>query len=360
MATRYRLIRARELDASLEAAWRAIQDSQPHFRSPYFCPEFTRLVASVRRDASLVVIENAGRPVGFFPFQRSRLDGGKPIGGPLSDYHGVIAEAGSDWSPEDLLRAARLGAWSFDHLVDPDGRFAAHTTGQATSPTMDLAGGYPKYAEDKRAAGSDFIRKTEGLARKLAREAGELSFQLNEPGAALDQLMRWKSIQYREADLPDAFAVAWTRKLLHRLARTRGETGFAGLCSVLRAGDRVVAVHMGMRSSTELHYWFPAYDPEFAKYSPGGILLLRLAETLAEQGVRFIDLGKGDSPYKQRLMTDAVPLMEGYVERPCLVSSVRQWLRSGKARAEQGTLPTAERFALRVLNRIRWRTRYLD
>lgn len=360
MTTRYHLLPAGELDASLIAAWRAIQAAQPGLRSPFFCPEFTRLVAAVRRDAAVVVIENDGRPVGFLPFQRSRLDGGKPIGGPLSDYHGVIAEPASDWTPLDLMRAARLNVWSFDHLVDGQGRFAAHVVGQGGSPTIDLSGGYQKYVDDKRAAGSDYIRKTEGLARKLAREAGELTFELHDGGAALDSLMRWKSDQYRESGLPDAFAVSWTRKFLANLAATRGESGFQGLCSVLRAGGRIVAVHMGMRSATELHYWFPAYDAEFSKFSPGNILLLRMAEALAGQGVRTIDLGKGDSPYKQRLMTGAVPLLEGYVERPSLLASVRGWLRRSDARVAAGDLPAVQRLPLKVLHRIRWRTIYLD
>ena len=30
-------------------------------------------------------------------------------------------------------------------------------------------------------------------------------------------------------------------------------------------GERLVAAHLGMRSRTVWHYWFPAYDPAFAK-----------------------------------------------------------------------------------------------
>lgn len=353
----YRRLGAHALDDELIQRWRDIQASQACFRSPYFCPEFTRLVAEVRADVKVVVIENDARPVGFLPFQRTPLDGGKPVGGPLSDYHGVIAEAGSEWRPEDLLAATGLGAWSFDHLVDPSGRFTPHSTAQATSPTLDLSGGYQKYAEDRRAAGSDYIRKTEGLARKLAREHGELTFRLHDDGAALDQLMAWKSAQYRESGLTDAFAVPWTRALMAKLARTRSDR-FSGLCSTLHAGDKLVAVHVGMRSSSELHYWFPAYDPEFAKYSPGTLLLLRLAETLAEQGVTSIDLGKGDSLYKQRLMTGAVPLGEGFVERPSPVAALRAWQRRAEALAEAGRISGLGLLPLRVLRRIKWETRY--
>lgn len=359
MKVTYRRLRADALDADLVNRWRAIQAGQACFRSPYFCPEFTQLVAQVRPDVSVVVIENDARPVGFFPFQRSLLDGGKPVGGPMSDYHGVIAEVGSLWCPAALLAAARLGAWSFDHLVDAGGHFAAFTHSRASSPAMDLSEGYQKYAEGRRIAGSDFIRKTEGLARKLAREHGDLEFQLHDNGAALDRLMTWKSNQYRESGLLDAFAVSWTRELMARLAQTCSDD-FSGLCSTLSAGGRIVAVHMGMRSKTELHYWFPAYDPEFAKYSPGTILLLRMAEVLAGQGVRSIDLGKGDSLYKQRLMTGAVPLLEGFVERPSLVASVRSWQRRAEVRADSGQLSGVRMLPLRVLRSLKWKARYRD
>ena len=96
MSVGYRLIALNELDAALVEAWRSIQRVEERLESPYFCPEFTRLVGSVRDDVRIVVIENDGRPVGFFPHQRAPWGRGKPVGGPLSDYHGVIAAPGSD------------------------------------------------------------------------------------------------------------------------------------------------------------------------------------------------------------------------------------------------------------------------
>ena len=173
-----------DLDAGLVAAWRAIQEREPRFESPYFCPEFTRAVGSVRDDVRVVVIENDGRPAGFFPHQRAAWGRGSPVGGALSDYHGVIAAPQAEWSVVELMRAARLSVWSFDHLVDPAGRFAPYVTASAAaSPQIDLASFEPP---------PDFARK----ARKLAREVGELSFSLHEP-ASLGRMFEWKSEQYR-------------------------------------------------------------------------------------------------------------------------------------------------------------------
>lgn len=352
MSVTYRLIDAHELDATLVDAWRSIQAKDHALSSPYFCPEFTLAVGQVRDDVRVVLIEDAGRPVGFFPHQRSAFGRGKPVGGPLSDYHGVIAEPNSGWDLHALMRAAKLSVWTFDHLVGDVGKFDAHVTARAASPQIDLISGYQQYAQGRRDAGSDYIKKTEGLARKLGREFGELHFTLHETeSGALDQLIRWKRDQYRRAKIIDIFGVRWTRELLARIAHARS-AGFAGVCSVLRVGDRIAAAHLGMRSREVLHYWFPAYDPEFAKFSTGIILILRMAEALAGTGVRTIDLGKGDSQYKQRLMTGAVELREGAVELPSLLASARQLRRMAEAHAARGGPAAAMRLPLRVIRRI--------
>jgi CelD/BcsL family acetyltransferase involved in cellulose biosynthesis len=289
-------------------------------------------VASVRDDVRVVVIENDGRPAGFFPHQRAAWGRGSPVGGALSDYHGVIAAPQAEWSVVELMRAAGLSVWSFDHLVDPAGRFAPYVTASAAaSPQIDLAAFEPP---------PDFARK----GRKLAREVGELSFSLHAP-ESLERMFEWKSEQYRASGLTDAFGVAWTGQLVRRLMEIEAP-GFAGTCSVLRAGDEIVAVHAGMRSRRVLHWWFPTYDARYAAYSPGMILLLRMAAAL---GDGKIDLGKGDTRYKRSLMTGAAPLREGCVELPSLAATARRLRRLAETRAEW-QLPLR---ALRRLERAR-------
>lgn len=348
----YRLIGVQELDQTLIDAWRSVQARNHAFSNPYFCPEFTLAVGQVRDDVRVAIIENAGRPVGFFPHQRSVFGNGKPVGGPLSDFHGIIAEPDSDWDLCALMRAAKLFVWTFDHLVGDVRKFNAYVTTHAPSPQIDLTPGYQQYVQGRRDSGSDYIKKTEGLARKLGREYGELHFTLHETGnGALDQLIRWKRDQYQRTKLTDVFGVSWTRELLARISHIQ-TAEFAGVCSVLYAGDRMVAAHLGMRSREVLHYWFPAYDPEFAKFSTGIILLLRMAELLVGTGVRTIDLGKGESQYKQRLMTGAVELREGAVELPSFLARARRLRRTAETRAAQGGLAAAMQLPLRVIRRI--------
>jgi CelD/BcsL family acetyltransferase involved in cellulose biosynthesis len=346
MSVRYHVITADELDASLVLAWRSAQRAVPHFESPFFCPEFTRLVAAVRDDVRIVVVEEDGRPVAFFPHQRGTWAQGKAVGGAFSDYHGVIAPSRGEWCVPDLLRAARLAVWSFDHLVDPFGKFDSYVTARDRSPQIDISGGLEAYLKRIGGAPSEFARK----ARKMEREVGALTFTLHDP-RPLDLLLRWKSDQFRSVGAADAFARRWTVDLLHNVMNVQ-TAEFAGVCSVLRAGDRVIAVHAGMRSRAMLHWWFPKYEEEFAKYSPGIILLMRIAEAIAPAGVRTIDLGKGEARYKRSVMTGEAELKVGCVELPSLRTQARRLRRAAEAFAAGGGVGGTLRLPLRALRRI--------
>jgi CelD/BcsL family acetyltransferase involved in cellulose biosynthesis len=336
MSTTYRMIAPKELDGGLTQAWQRLQSEADAFCSPFFSPQFTGLVGEARSDVRLLVIEDGTQPVGFFPYQRAAFGFGRPVGGSLSDYHGVVAHPECEWCVPDLLRAAGLTTWRFDHLVDPRGRFAPYVKTLATSPQIDLRGGFHRYAQARREAGSNVVSQTERHARRLARDHGDLVFRLHDSGAdAWESLYRWKGAQYRRTGMTDVFRFRWTRELLARLSQC-DDPDFAGMLSSLRAGKRIVAVHMGMRSRHILHWWFPAYDPDQAKYSPGIILLLRLAQAAAEAGLAGVDLGRGDARYKQRVMTASAALVEGSAAQSA-------WL---------GTLARAREAMVRIIRRI--------
>ena len=134
---KYRLIAGRDLDESLTEAWQRIRRSDPAWSSPYFDPGFTRVMASVRDDVFVGLIEDAtGTPVGFFPFHRLAGGRGRPIGLGLSDYHGLVCMPGVDWDVRPLLTACRLVRFDFDHLVNHRSAFDAGVASWAPSPIV--------------------------------------------------------------------------------------------------------------------------------------------------------------------------------------------------------------------------------
>ena len=160
--------------------------------------------------------------------------------------------------------------------------------------------------------------------RRVEREVGPLRFVANSTDAALlGTVLGWKSDQYRQSGKRDLFAPGWIREAVDRIFATHAD-GCSGMLSLLYAGDRLVAGHFGMRSRQVWHYWFPSYDPEAAKYSPGLILLLKMAEHAPAIGVQIIDLGKGISLYKERLMNASALVASGSVELPSWLASVRR------------------------------------
>jgi CelD/BcsL family acetyltransferase involved in cellulose biosynthesis len=318
------------------SAWAAFQAADPSLASPFFCPEYAAAVAQVREDVQVAIVERDGARAGFFPFQKTAFSVGRPVGGPLSDCHGFIVRPGWDWDPRRIVRACGLAEWRFDHLPAAHAPCAPYHRAIAPSPVMDLSRGYEHYAADRRAAGSEQILKTAGLLRKLEREHGPVRFEFHAPETQLLRtLMTWKSAQYRASGKLDIFGVPWVAKVVETMHATR-RPNFAGVLSVLWLGEKPIAAHLGLRSRTVWHYWFPAYDPAYAHYSPGLILLLKMAEHANSEGLATIDLGLGRAIYKQRLMSGSIALAEGRIiaspVRAAIVGvgdATEKWLRRG-------------------------------
>src|SRR5438045_3593270 len=79
--------------------WLDIQQQSAVYASPYFRPEFTRSVAAVRQDVEIAVLKQDQATVGYWPFQRGKLNLGRPIGGKMSDYHGPIVRPDTRLDP---------------------------------------------------------------------------------------------------------------------------------------------------------------------------------------------------------------------------------------------------------------------
>ena len=342
---------AASLPESLQQQWDACRHGSVELASPFMCAGFTRAVAAVRDDAYVALASRDGSPFAFFPFHRSALGIGAPIGMHLSDAHGIVCAPGTKIDVPGLMRRAGLAVWPFDHLVAPIPAFARYAESETVSPIIDVSGGFEHYAGQLAARGSDIAKRVAYQDRRMARELGPLRFEAHtrEP-EVLASLLRWKSRQYVESGIDDNFRHAWIRSFVERLPEI-DTPQFAGMLSGLWAGDRLLAVHLGMRSSSTWHYWLTTYDRELAKYSPGLSLLWQMAQTAPSLGLARIDLGKGAADYKDRFANASVPLLEGHVDR----SIALRGLRAGQRALAAWIRRTPAVFTLARRTRRAWR-----
>ncbi|MFC4981576.1 GNAT family N-acetyltransferase [Streptomyces atroolivaceus] len=342
---RIRVVRPGDLGAGDIETWRELRAESGAPAQPFMEPEFALAVGRVRPHARVAVIgEGAGGTAGFFPFERGRLGHGRAVGLGVSDVQGAVLRPQLPLGAKELLRACSLSTWEFDNLEERQGLFEPDAARSHASYVIDVGHGYEAYEKALRARSPKFLRTTLAKERKLGREAGEVRFVLDERDpAVLRTLMEWKSAQYRRTGRRDRFAKRWIRGLGEFLFHTRAP-GCSGLLSVLYADDRPVAAHFGLRSRTVLSCWFPAYDPSFAKFSPGLVLHLRMARAAADDGVGMLDMGRGAAVYKDALKTGELRVYEGTSARPGAGAALH-WLGREPSRRAHDFVRTRPRLA---------------
>lgn len=346
-----RVIAPRELTEGQCAAWQRWCEDDAALQSPYFDPAFTHAVGEVRNDVRVAVLEDSHGLAGFFPFERGTFYRARPVGGRLSDFHGAVLRPGVKFRAHKLIRGCGASVWDFTHL--PASQFAFEGYGRTveSSPFMDVSQGFDAYIE--QLGGSRTIKSTRNKIRKLERDVGPLRFECHvEDPHLLQTLMDWKSRQYRETGVSDVFSFPWTAALLRRLHQTR-RPDFGGQLSALYAGDNLVAAHFGMHSENVLHYWFPVYDPAYAKYSPGLVLVLQVARAAADLGFSRIDLGKGDERYKLSLASGAIPVTSGSVESGAMLQAVRRCWRQTRTWLKTSPVGAPARMSARLVRPLR-------
>lgn len=341
---RIRVVKPEQLGEDEIESWRMLRAKTGLPASPFMEPEFTLTVGRVRPAARVAVLRQDGEDAGFFPYERGALGHGRAIGFGVSDCQGAVLKSGLDITARDLLRACSLTAWEFDNLEAGQELFTPAVAEGFDSPVIEIGEGYDVYEEQLRGESPKFLKSTLAKERKLGRQVGEVRFVFDERDPAmLRTLMEWKSAQYRRTGRRDRFAKDWIHTLVGLLHETRAP-GCSGVLSVLYVEDRPIAAHFGLRSSTVLSCWFPAYDPEFAKYSPGLILHLRMAEAAAAEGIGMLDMGRGSAEYKDSLKTGQLRVHEGSSTRPGAGAAL-YWVSREPSRRAHGFVRNRPRLA---------------
>lgn len=300
------------LSAADAALWRSLAAEEDGFTNPLLGPEFAQAVGRVREDARVAVVRRAGEAVGFLPFHRRPGGLARPIGSPLSDYHGLVSRPEAGLRIADVLRAAEVSVFRYSGLVDPHGVFPASPETARTAYLIDLNGTTAEaYLEAVRAESPKKIKNYRRLDNKLDREVGEVRLMAGDMSRdAFNLLIDWKRDQLIRTGGHDFLRADWTRELMADLFTMRdGE--MRGLMINLYAGDLLVGGHFGVRQGATYHPWIASTNPAMAAWSPGQIFFLRAIAAMPELGLMRYDLGPGHDHYKRAYGLRTLQIGEG-------------------------------------------------
>ncbi|HEX3514582.1 MAG TPA: GNAT family N-acetyltransferase [Trebonia sp.] len=298
---RVTVVRPGDLGAAEAELWWKFQHSTPEGLNPFLSLTFAQAVGRFRGGARVAVVEDGGQIAAFLPFELGARGVGMPIGYPMNNLQGFIG-SGLSMDARRVVKRARLRGWRFDAV--PAGQSALapfHYEGTTVPcPVIDLAMGDLSYISARKKA-----------RRALEKELGTVSLEWNSTDPTrVDRLIEWKSRKYHGASL--LFSAPTVRSIIEELATSNGDD-CRGVVSMLLAGERPVAVHLGLLGPRSLAGWFMAYDPELSRFAPGMMLWLPLAKAAEERGISQIDLGAGQDTYKLELSNDSYMVAGGAV-----------------------------------------------
>lgn len=290
-------------------AWRQIRASNPVLYSPYFNPDYTQLVGELRKDARVAIGYNGEKPVCFLPFQGAGFV--RPLGAPMTDYHGFIEAADTKIDHTEFLQKAGIGALHYTSLVGDQNDMIGFHTEDYPLCLIDLKDGAEAW---RKSRSSSYRRGLKSNRRRIRRTEDdyERRFEYNSrSGEAYDQLIRWKQERFAETGLYDVLSSDWTSGLLRELWER--DEGLRCEMHVLYFGDEMAAMDMGLTDGETFHSWMVAYNPKFHPLSPGTQLLEDMIDRAPELGYRLIDLGAGLDSYKSAYAVEGTIARSGFV-----------------------------------------------
>ena len=106
-------------------------------------------------------------------------------------------------------------------------------------------------------------------------------------------VVRWRDHEGRYSQ----FQYPTWRAFVRELCGTFFASGCIDL-SRLRLRSDTIACHFGFIYDRVFHWYMPAYNPDYFRYSPGNIFIMRLLRDSVETGLSCFDFLRGTEPYK--------------------------------------------------------------
>ena len=285
------------IDSGLRQAWIELA-RECGLTTPLLHPDFAILMGHVRKDVRIVCAFDGNRLAAVLPIHHRPGGLARPLGAPFADVQGVISAGGFSMPLNTLFDKAGIRALHFDAAADPHGRLGDLAEAEPLH-AMRVDGDLDTVLESQRALHAKRFKNHRRLARQLEHERGQVELVApDRDEGAFAGLLGWKRAQYQRTGRHDVLAPRWASELMQTLFR-EGQGEVQGLMVTLRVEGRVAAGLYGIRAGRDYNPWIAAFDPEFAPWSPGQLILHELMEKMPDLGLTRVDLAGGHDHYKK-------------------------------------------------------------
>lgn len=308
------LIRTETAFQALADEWRALyQRSLPC--NPFLSYEWTRLcwtnlcggaqpfVLTARREGKLVAVAplRLERSLGFRVLRF--------IGDGRSDYLGFLRDADAPGAESALLEAlsTHRQEWDLAVLRQLCETYSTLTTAVrpkklcgrevegTVAPYLSFEGDWSSLC----ASGPGWLKRMEKAARKFAKEGGLVErYEGSEALLHLNEVAEVERHSWKTRQGVARFQPGEGQNILHEALSTLGSRGEMELW-IARMDDRPVAFELNFLTPQRIMLYQGAFNEEYRKLSPGGVLDLLSIRRAWEQGVREYDFMAGNEAYKQ-------------------------------------------------------------
>ena len=320
---RFETIHDREGLAARATEWDALVSTTPR-PSPFFSTPW--LLAwwghhGEQRAMRIEIALDGDRLIGGLPIEVERRRAGLRVAHFMGRHHAPLADVlvAEGYDEQEIARAlvghAGAGADFGDYFGITRDSVLARLTGSDASmverieaPVIDLTRGWDEIYRERT---SSKRRNLHRRRRRQLGELGELSIEIarteDELAEALEPAFQLHDLRWQGRHDGSEFTTV-VGKAFHREAvRALGARDLARILT-MRLDGVPIAFHYWLQYAGCMYVHRLAFDPAFAKYSPGLIATLDAIESAEQEGARRVEFLGGGERYKLELADATAPL----------------------------------------------------
>lgn len=293
-------------------AWSDMRDNSPDLSSPYFHPDYTRLLSELRPDVRIACQYNPdGTPIAFLPIQGKRF--ARPVGAPMSDYHAIITNQ-DDITYDSLLSDSGIGAYHYSCATDVERLRSPQILSTSVTSAIDITGSADEWRADRDGSYRRHLKSNRRRTRKAEEDIGPKRIELfSRDIDVYASLVKWKREKFAQTGKYDVLSADWTQDLIRTLWERGATADLRCDMHALYFGDQLAAIDLGLSDGNVFHSWMVAYNDELSEYAPGIQLLEGLIDATPETRYRRIDMGEGLDGYKRHYASASRDVATGLV-----------------------------------------------